>query len=199
MQADSAISTLAILAGGESKRMGRPKAELFIAGEPILSYLLRRFAWPGPTMLVTAPGRQHPPRAEGFDKEVVDPVPGQGPLRGVLTALENATTPAVIIATVDMPAITAAQLLWLESQLSACPQAIALMITVGNRLESFPSIFRAGAIDVIRARLAAADRSMHQLATADGIELVPAAREWGDTVWTNLNTPDDLAGFGFLR
>ena len=61
-------TTLAILAGGEGSRMGQPKAELRIGARPILSYLLDRFLWAGPTILVTAPGRKRPPGATGFDR-----------------------------------------------------------------------------------------------------------------------------------
>ena len=51
-------------------------------------------------MLVTAPGIERPRRAERFDREIADPVAGLGPLRGVLTAMENATTEIVVVATV---------------------------------------------------------------------------------------------------
>jgi molybdopterin-guanine dinucleotide biosynthesis protein A len=74
--------TLAILAGGRGERMGKAKALLRIGNQPILTYLLERFAWRGPTMLVSSPGREHPPGAEEFDVEVVDPVEGMGPVRG---------------------------------------------------------------------------------------------------------------------
>src|SRR5690349_20303809 len=105
--------TLAILAGGEGSRMGKPKGALVIHGQPILEYLLDRFDWPGPTMLVTAPGREHPPGHEKFSREVVDPVFGAGPVRGILTALEHATTSIVVITTVDMPSIERTHLEWL--------------------------------------------------------------------------------------
>ena len=57
--------TLAVLAGGEGSRMGLPKAELAIQDKPLLTFLLDRLKWPGPTLLVTAPGREHPP---GFEQ-----------------------------------------------------------------------------------------------------------------------------------
>src|SRR6195952_3674281 len=98
-------TTLAVLAGGESTRMGEPKAALRVGGKPILQYLIERFAWPGPTLLVTAPGRERPPGWERFDREVPDPVAGAGPLRGVMTALEAIKTPFVAVVTVDMPGI----------------------------------------------------------------------------------------------
>src|ERR1700721_4778762 len=87
-----AAVTLAVLAGGEGRRMGLPKQNLEINGRPILEFLLNQFAWPGPTLLVTAPSRRHPPGAHLFYAEAVDAIENQGPLRGVLTALENAST-----------------------------------------------------------------------------------------------------------
>src|SRR5438477_6824312 len=105
--------TLAILAGGESSRMGRPKAHLQIRGKPILRWMLERLTWPGPTMLVVSPGHENPPGHELFTSQTCDPVAGHGPLRGVLTALENPSTPLLAILTVDMPQIEAMHLNWL--------------------------------------------------------------------------------------
>lgn len=51
-------------------------------------WLLTRFDWPGPTLLVTAPDTAPPPEADHFDRRAVDAVSGNGPLQGVLTAIE---------------------------------------------------------------------------------------------------------------
>ena len=117
-------TTLAILAGGEGARMGRPKGELRVGNQPILEYLLERMAWRGPTLLVTSPGREHPAGWQRFHAEAVDPVAGLGPLRGVLTALEHAATPHVLVTTVDMPEIDATALRWLLEQFVQRPKAI---------------------------------------------------------------------------
>src|ERR1700722_14126455 len=87
--------SLAVIAGGKGERMGLPKSHLKYKEQPILKWLLRQIQWPGPTLLVTAPGVAHPPAAELFDREAVDPVDGLGPLRGLLTALEQSSTPIV--------------------------------------------------------------------------------------------------------
>src|SRR3954463_11699786 len=105
MQAGSENITWAVLAGGEGIRMGRPKGDLEINGLPILRYLLQRVEWSGPTLLVTAPGRERPPAHYDFDREVVDPAAGLGPLRGVLTAIEAAQTESLVVSTVDMPGL----------------------------------------------------------------------------------------------
>src|SRR5579862_8121383 len=86
-------TTLAILAGGNSRRMGFPKSQLKIQNKPILQYLLETLTWPGPTLLITAPGHEHPPAHNLFHTEAIDPTPQQGPLRGILTALQNSQTP----------------------------------------------------------------------------------------------------------
>src|SRR5689334_18629668 len=130
--------TLAILAGGAGSRMGQPKANLRIGEKPILEYLLDRFQWTGPTLLVTAPGREHPPGYERFTAEAIDPVTEQGPLRGIHTALEHTTTSTVVITTIDMPALTPEHLQWLIDQFAKLPEAIALMPRHGEGIEPFP-------------------------------------------------------------
>src|SRR5207249_1793067 len=149
--------TLAVLAGGESSRMGTPKAELTIDRRPILAWLLNRCAWPGPTLLVTAPRREHPPGHELFAREVADPVARAGPVRGILTALEDATTPTVIVSTVDMPGVGNAQLQWL---LRALDERDDLDLLMPSRLisgkvqpEPFPLVCRLAARPTIAAQL----------------------------------------------
>jgi molybdopterin-guanine dinucleotide biosynthesis protein A len=186
--------TLAILAGGRGERMGKPKSLLRIGNQPILIYLLERFAWHGPTMLVSSPGRENPPGAEGFDVEVVDPVEGMGPVRGVLTAMENLKTEILIVASVDMPLVGKEQLLWLIQQMEERPQACGLMIE-RDAIEPFPSIFR-------KTRAGCPwyeSRSMRSLTKLQGFSVVPAPKTWPAQVWTNLNEPGDLTALDSYR
>jgi molybdopterin-guanine dinucleotide biosynthesis protein A len=195
---DKAI-TLAILAGGEGSRMGIPKAELQLDGEPILMRLIRRTAWPGPTLLVTAPGREHPPGTECFGREVADPVGGEGPLRGVLTALEHSNTDLVIVATVDMPEITAAQLTWLGDMVHQRDECDVILFrrpdTPARFVEPFPSIYRKTAMQMVRAQLEHGQRSMQALSRQSRVEILTAPSDWPSAVWTNLNEPSDLDAY----
>jgi molybdopterin-guanine dinucleotide biosynthesis protein A len=189
-------TTLCILAGGEGQRMGRPKGELRIGNKLILNFLLDRFAWPAPTMLVTAPGREHPPAWQRFDREVVDPVAGLGPLRGVLTALEHATTPMILVATVDMTGITSQQLYFVLDRLDSNRDALGVMtqrmIEGSAQIEPFPSAFRAQAKQIIAQELAAQRRSVHSLSKIAGFVVIDAPGDWDQAVWRNLNTPADV-------
>jgi len=186
-------ATLCILAGGESRRMGRPKAELLVRGRPILTYLLERMDWKGPTMLVTSPARRSPAGSERFDREVVDPIDGEGPLRGVLTVLQNLATPLAIVATVDMPCIGAAQLDWLIQNLSR--ETMSLMLRRSSQIEPFPSIFRADSLQIIQEYFDRGERSVTALTKLARFAAIEAPREWSESIWTNLNTPADFVRF----
>jgi molybdenum cofactor guanylyltransferase len=193
-------ATLAVLAGGEGSRMGGPKGLLRVRGRPVLAYLLDRFEWPGPTLLVTAPGREHPPAWELFSREVQDPEAGQGPLRGILTALEAAQTPLVVVASVDMPGVGREQLEWLVSRMQGQPGVSGLLCErpseSGPLVEPFPSVFRLEAAPAVSKQLAARRRAMHALTGVPGFTLAAVPEGWPTSVWTNLNTPGDLAEAG---
>ncbi|MGH7213360.1 MAG: molybdenum cofactor guanylyltransferase [Tepidisphaeraceae bacterium] len=193
-QPDLSRVTLAVLAGGAGTRMGRPKGELLLRGRPILHQLLDAWAWPGPTLLVTAPGREHPPGWERFTREAVDPVSGEGPLRGVMTALEACETDVVVITTVDMPLVEAGQLGFVAGQVLGDPARLGMMcsrvVEGREQIEPFPCALRRGASKLVAARLGAGARSVHTLSREVGVATL--AVEWPARTWTNLNTPDDL-------
>ncbi len=196
---DYSSVTLAILAGGRGRRMGLAKSQLQIGSQPILEYLLDHFAWPGKTLLITAPGLEHPPGRERFDREAVDPVADQGPLRGVLTALENSTTPMVLIVTLDMPCIRPQHLQWSTSRLVAHPECLGSMLQRSldgeDQIEPFPFACRREAAGAISAHLASGRRAVHGLMGERGFMAEPAPDHWPPSIWTNLNRPEELQTF----
>jgi molybdenum cofactor guanylyltransferase len=194
MEHSSDDITLAILAGGEGSRMGLPKGLLALQGRPILACLLERFQWEGPTLLVTSPGREHPPGWDLFTAEVADPVAGAGPLQGLHTALAAMSGDLLVVTTVDMPMVGREQLGWLVEQMRARPEHPGLMLQRGEQVEPFPGIFRRRAIDMVAARLATSARSVQGLAQTHPIALLPAP-PWPEETWINLNSPADLARF----
>lgn len=192
--------------------MGMPKALLKLDDRPILEYLLREFAWPGQTLLVTAPGREHPPGADRFGREAIDPVAGQGPLRGVLTALEHLTTPLLLVLTVDMPAIRLDHCLPLLDALRNSPDTIGAMFrrapqtrgdlaiasqTSANpadsdAIEPFPLALKSSAASTVKRRLERGRKSVHGLLEEPGFVPIEAPAKWDAGVWANLNAPEDL-------
>ena len=188
---DCAQTTLAVLAGGEGRRMGGPKVNLTLDGQPILERLLDRLDWPGPTLLVTAPGRPHPPGWRRFISQATDPVAGQGPLRGVLTALEHSPTDEIVILPLDMPNITLPSLAWLTARLRDYPAAAAVMIE-----QPLPAAFRTHiAQPLVRAQLSKQRLALRQLAESSDVIVLPSPSDWPNDFWINLNTPTDLTAY----
>jgi molybdopterin-guanine dinucleotide biosynthesis protein A len=76
-----------ILCGGESRRMGRPKAWLPFGPELMLPRVVRLVATAvGPVVVVAAPGQDFPPLPSTITV-VRDAVSGRGPLQGLAAGL----------------------------------------------------------------------------------------------------------------
>lgn len=196
---DLSQMTLAILAGGQGTRMRKAKGELRIGGEPILAYLLERIGWPGATLVVTAPGVEHPPGGDRFHAEAIDPQAGLGPLRGVLTALQHATTDVMVITTVDLPNIRLGNLSAAVSRLMRSAEHAAVMyrrdVAGESVIEPFPLAIHKRLTAEVAARLASGRRSVYGLSQLPGVVVEAVPTEWRESVWMNLNTPEDMRVF----
>jgi len=178
--------TLAILAGGAGRAWVRPSRDSKLRGQPILDYLLDRFDWPGPTLLVTAPGVEHPPGWQRFSAEVTDRIAGEGPLRGVLTALDNCHTDLLIVRNRGHARRAPATIRL--AHCDACgsagpdgnpPRPARWRVGAGR---AFPCVLRRESHDDIAAQLATARRSVHSLLSLRGFRQAPVPREWDPAV-----------------
>jgi molybdopterin-guanine dinucleotide biosynthesis protein A len=93
--------TLAIQAGGESRRMGSDKALLPFLGQPLILRVLSRLALIADEVLVTS-NQPENYRFLGLTP-IPDRVPGVGALGGLYTALSAASHPYVAVVACDMP------------------------------------------------------------------------------------------------
>lgn len=95
--------TAIILAGGESKRMGRDKASLPFRGQSLLQCVIERIH----PLFVETQVSVRQPRADVSLPQIVDVQPEGGPLVGLISALERITTPWAFVVACDMPFVTA--------------------------------------------------------------------------------------------
>ena len=80
-----------VLCGGQSRRMGRPKAWLPFAGEVMLPRVVRLLGEAvAPVVVVAAPGQDVPPLPAGVEV-VRDEEEGRGPLQGLAAGLAALT------------------------------------------------------------------------------------------------------------
>jgi molybdopterin-guanine dinucleotide biosynthesis protein A len=107
-----------ILAGGGSTRFGRDKALVEFDGQPMLARMMKLMRSVTKDLKLVAPPEKY---TEFGAQLVADGWPGQGPLGGIITALENAAMgPANcewnLIVSCDMPFLTQGWLAFLSER-----------------------------------------------------------------------------------
>jgi len=187
-----------ILAGGQSRRFGGgDKGFADLDGRPVLSHVIERFRPQVGRLILNANGDLS--RFATFGLEVVADreIPGQGPLSGILTALEWAKRHApdcTAVATVstDVPFLAPNLIQRLEAERG---DRVAIAVSAGRR---HPTI----AIWPLTSRIAVADALQRGALSVDALaaELnavavpFPMGEIDGVTIdpFFNVNRPEDL-------
>jgi molybdopterin-guanine dinucleotide biosynthesis protein A len=97
--------SLAILAGGNSQRMGRDKSIINFRGEALVRRVIDRLKGLSEEVIVIAP--RSPEYLSLGIRIAPDLLPRRGPLGGLYTALFTASHPAVATVACDMPFVSA--------------------------------------------------------------------------------------------
>lgn len=188
---DPAAYSIAILAGGEGRRMGGPKLGLMLT--PDVSAL--DWAW----RTIRATGLSGCTSVyEGANLPVayapcVDAEPGGGPLMGLRAVLAQSQTPYVLVWAVDQPGVTVDVLQRLVS-VHVRTKGATLITSTDTRhgFHPFPGVYAPTLIPLIDAILAQGKRSLHALVAAVGDHERAC---FPDEVTRSLNTPDDVAAW----
>jgi len=181
-----------ILAGGAGRRMGgADKALLQLAGRPLLSHVIERFAPQVAGLALSANG--DPARFAGFGLTVLPDEARLGPLSGVLAGLRHAAAlgaDAVVSVPVDSPFLPGdlAPQLCLAAETSPTGLAIA---AAGGRDQPVFALWPVGLAAALAGFLASdAKPKITDFTAAHGAAV---ARFRDEAAFRNLNTPDDLA------
>lgn len=188
--------SLVILAGGQGRRMGRPKAALPFQGRPMLTHILARLS--GLTddcIVVTRDGRAPVPLPKGV-RLVKDLFPGQGPLSAAVAGLRKARYPVAAILSCDLPLVSPQVLDALTGLLT--PPHEAAVPVISRRPQPLHAIYRATpAAKAGLQALTSGTRSMQSLLALLDVRWVREADlsrlpRWRDS-FANVNTPGDLS------
>ncbi len=179
-----------ILAGGEGRRMGgADKATLRLAGRSLAAHAVDRLEPQVERLAISANG--DPARLSALGLPVLADAQSQGPLSGVLAALDWAAprgATAVVTAAVDTPFFPGDLVPRLI--LASDPSGMALARSGGNDHPTF-ALWPVGLRDDLRAFLASgAKASVRAFADARGAGRADFPE---DGAFMNLNTPDDLS------
>lgn len=189
----------AILVGGASSRMGRPKAGLVVEDRTLLEVsiailkpLVHKISLVGrmPEELAINSGIADPDSLERLD-DVPDV---RGPLAGLVAVLESDSNSDWIILACDMPGMTRDAINWLLDNRNVASHATVGLLSGANSPEPLPVIYGRSAGPLLREfigsdgsslRAALGHLSVQQLTIPEHLR----------ACWTNVNTPQDWDSF----
>lgn len=188
--------TAIILAGGDSQRMGRDKANLLLGEQTLLQRLIATMQQIFPHVFISV--RQ--PRHEIDLPQVCDEqanegmTMGAGPLAGLVASLGQVTTPWAFVVACDMPFVAPA-MIELLSQYRARHQAVVPV--VHGYPQPLAAFYASSCLAVMREKLLTQDKSLRGVVKRldvcyvdEGklLEADPMLRSFFD-----LDTPQDMA------
>ena len=181
-----------LLAGGESRRMGKDKATLLFRGKPLWRIQLDLLRKLGPAEILLS-ARADPPWRPANVQFVPDAFPSRGPLSGIAASLERISTTHLLVLGIDMPWMTEKYLKLLCAQIEP---GRGIAPKIGDRAEPLAAIYpREAAID-FRSALTGADFSLQSLVrdlvAAGKLQEISVA-EPNEKLFLNVNVPADLA------
>ena len=189
---DSGLTFSAVLlAGGESRRMGRDKAAVVFRDEPLWRRQLRILRDLGPEKVFVS-ARTESSWLPNDTELLLDEPPSRGPLSGLAKALSQMKTSHLVVLAVDMPFLTREQL---QSLCGEASEGCGIVPLVRERAEPLAAIYpREAAPDFISA-LAGSDFSLQplvrKLAAAEKVRLFPVPPE-EERFYRSINSPADL-------
>lgn len=189
----SAYLTGYVLAGGASRRMGRPKESLQLDGESMLERQIRVLRSVARRVAVVSGS------ADYLDKLAVPTVPdavaGRGPLGGIYTALLESRTEFSLVLGCDLPFVTRNLLACLILRARAEGNDVTVPRSPDGRLQPLCAVYRRRALYAVRTRLALGLNKlsgffpMVRFAAISWRDLADAGVRPSE--FENLNTPQD--------
>lgn len=192
--------SLAIIAGGQSRRMGRDKAFVELAGKPLIEHVIERSADLGQAEAILVANKPAQFTHLGLPM-YRDILPDKGSLGGIYTALVQAQYPDVLVLACDMPFVNTDLLRFMTAQIN--DETDIVVPTVDDYPQGLHAIYKKTCIEPIAEQLAA-DRlkiirfyeqmRVRYLDESDYAAFDPQGRSFA-----NINTPEELAKAECLR
>lgn len=185
-------ASVAVLAGGQSRRMGEDKSFVDLAGRPLVARVIETVTALGlPVHIIT----NQPERYAVFGLPMYgDLFPGKGSLGGLYTALHHSGTAWTLCVACDMPFLNPALL---RDLLAQATDGDAVVPRVDGRPQSLHAVYHRGCMGAMREALDRDELKIQRVFARLDVRYVDEARltTFDPTLrsFMNVNTPDELA------
>jgi molybdopterin-guanine dinucleotide biosynthesis protein A len=179
-----------VVAGGASARLGMDKRDVRLGGASLLERAAALLAAVSDDVMIAGP-----PLAGGNVRLVRDPVPGRGPMAGILAGLQHARHARLLVIPVDMPLLTGPLLRFLVLR------DVGAAITVPRwraGMEPLVGVYHCACAGDLVDHVTRGTTALHAFigATTLAVRFVeePELRAYGEPerLFLNVNTPEDL-------
>lgn len=185
-------TTVAILAGGNSRRMGTDKSFALLGDKTIFEHVLSRIqSLELPTILITASPEKY---AQYTLPMYEDSLPGKGALGGLYTAIQVSESDFTLCVACDMPFLNVVLLQYL---LELCSSDWDVVVPrIEGRSEVMHAVYNKNCLEAIREQLTQGKLRASGFYDSVRVRYVDEAviRQFDPDLrsFMNVNTPDDL-------
>jgi len=182
-----------ILAGGESKRMGRDKAWVEFAGRPLIAHAVDTITALGVREIFIS-GRAGQDFSTWKLPVLFDLEPGFGPLGGIERALHECQSPLLLVLAVDLPNMTPE---FLHKLTARCDRLTGVIPKLNGELEPLAAIYPKRCRAFAFSAIARSRHAAREFATACWREQAVRTYPVPDSevkCLANCNLPADLTG-----
>lgn len=187
-----AVGSAVVLAGGRSRRMGRPKALLPFGGQPLILHVVRRIRSLFPDIVVAAAPEQELPELPAA--LVRDDVAYRGPVGGMCRGLRACKGAGAFVTSCDVPFLNLSLVSHLASRL---PGHDVVAPYWEGRLQPLHAVYRRGVLPLLEQQLRRGELRLVSLydkvRTLEVDEDEVRAFDPEGLSFFNVNTPDDYA------
>ena len=179
-----------VLAGGQSRRMGRDKATMILGGRSLLAHQIETLKRLAPTRILcsVAAGQT----VESLECSLIqDEEPNLGPLGAIHTVLTQTSDPFLLVLAVDMPRMTSD---YFHLLLKRCETGCGAVPMRGQGYEPLAAVYPREALRLAKSALARRNYSMQRFVSEcveeRCLSVVPITAEEED-LFANWNRPED--------
>lgn len=180
-----------VLAGGESRRMGRDKAGLRRGGESQLAYVVRLLDGLLERVFVSTRAHQQDESERSQFTQIVDRYQDMGPVAGILSAMDRYPEVDWLVVACDLPNIDVKTISHLLEHRSAEKPFTAYSSSYDDLPEPLCAVYASGSAAIVRGFVADGVHCPRKiLIRSDSLLLTQPDPRSLD----NVNTPDELQG-----
>lgn len=179
-----------ILAGGESKRMGRDKTILQYKGQSLVERMVQTLLPFCKNILISSNTQLH----AGLGYELVpDIIPSKGPIGGIYSCLKSTPCLYNMVLPADVPLVSAGLICFLIE--NAHPQKISAIVTPSGFVEPLCAIYPTTILPELENFIQTGNNKLIDFLHAENYHAVQLSESdsfYHPKLLVNINTPDEF-------